>query len=277
MCDYGFGAIPSSKDFRDYKIAASLVQRTVLPESYILTPTKIKNQGIHLTCVAHALASLVEFYNLQETGYNYTFSTEFIYGCRKDTDYLGEGMQLRDGLKVLQKYGDVLYSELPGNTTVQTARKKVCKDFDTLVSKAAPNKINTYYKITSLDEIKYSILQNNPVPAVMKWHKDASVKKDGIYHYSSNEIKNYHAVLIIGWDKDYLIIQNSWGKLWGKDGLFYVPLNKIQEIFCEFYGVTDSTDHIQKPKQLIDTFGPTLNLICNIIIKIIKYIRKENI
>ena len=277
MCNYNFGAIPSSKDFRDYKIAASLIQRAVLPKSYILTPTKIKNQGIHSTCVAHALASLVEFYNLQETGYNYTFSTDFIYGCRKDTDYLGEGMQLRNGLKVLQKYGDVLYSDLPGNTDVLTAREKVCNNFNSLVDKAKPNRINAYYKITSLNEIKYSILQNNPVPAVMKWYKDAVVKSDGIYYYKSNEIKDYHAVLIIGWNEKYLIVQNSWGRFWGKKGLFYIPLNKVQDIFYEFYGVTDSIDHIQKPKQLINTFGPTLNLIYNIIIKIVKYIRKENI
>lgn len=275
MCDYSFGALPSPKDFRDYKIAASLIEHAILPESYLLPHTKIKNQGNHLTCVAHVLASLVEFYNLQETNYNYTFSTDFIYGCRKNDDYLGEGMYLRDGLKVLQKYGDVLYHQLPGNTNVSEARRKVCENFNTLITDAEPYKINTYYKITSLNEVKYSIFQFNPVPAVMKWYEDASVKTNGIYSYNLNKIKNYHAVLIIGWDKEHLIVQNSWGKVWGKKGLFYVPLTKAQEVFCEFYGVTDNIDNIKKPKQIINTFGPTFNFIYNFIIKIIKNIRRE--
>lgn len=274
MCEYGFGAMPSSKDFRDYRLIATSVKYIKLPKTFMLTPTRIKQQGFHSTCVAHALASLVEYYNLQDTGYNYTFSTDFIYGCRSDNDYLGEGMPLRDGLKVLQKYGDVLYSQLPGNTNVSTARAKVCKDFNSLIIQASPNKINTYYKINSLSEIKYTLIHSGPVPAVMKWYKDATVKHDGIYRFTTTKIKNYHAVLIIGWNEDNLIIQNSWGKLWGKNGLFYVPLSDIKKVFCEFYGVTDNVNDIKKPLKITDTFSPTLNSICNFIIKITKYIRK---
>ena len=34
-----------------------------------------------------------------------------------------------------------------------------------------------------------------------------------------------HAVALIGYNKDYIIGQNSWGENWGNKGLFYVPKN----------------------------------------------------
>lgn len=274
MEEYGFGALPSPKDIRDYKLSAAAIKYETFPESFKLEPVMIKNQGVQSTCVAHALSSMVEFFNLRDTQHKYQFSTDFIYGCRTDTDYLGEGMFLRDGLKVVQKYGDVLYTQLPGNTNVPTAREKVFANFDILTEQAKPNRISTYYKIKTINEIKYALIHDGPVPASMKWFKDAKVKSDGLYTYTSKEIRSYHAVLILGWDKDKLIIQNSWGKTWGNHGLFYVPFNQIKDIFCEFYGVTDenNVDIIQPTPTLID-FSPIINFILNFIVK---YIHKFN-
>ena len=261
MEEYGFGALPSLRDVRDYKLAATAIKQIKLPESYQLAPARIKNQGSHSTCVAHALSSLVEFFNLRDTKCNNIFSTDFIYGCRTDDDYLGEGMYLRDGLKVIQKYGDVLNSQLSGNTNVPTARKKVFADFDTLVEAAYPNRISTYYKIQSLEELKYAIYTGGPVPATMAWFKRSNVGTDGVYRYSNKEIQTYHAVLIIGWDKKNLIVQNSWGRSWGKGGLFYVPINKMGEVFYELYGVTDDINDVVKPKQIVNKFSWLINFI----------------
>lgn len=261
MEEYCFGALPSPKDVRDYRLTASATVMTKIPKTYVLEPARIKCQGSHPTCVAHALCSLIEYYNLRDSGLNYMFSTDFIYGCRTDDDYLGEGMYLRDGLKVIQKYGDVRCSRLPGNTDVPTARKKVFADFDNLIAEAAPNRISTYYKVQSLNELKYAIVTGGPAPAVMKWFKSAKVKADGIYRYTNTEIESYHAVLVIGWTTDYLIVQNSWGRTWGKNGLFYVPIGKIDEVFHEFYGVTDDIGNIVKPNKVTNQFSSIINFI----------------
>lgn len=274
MEEYGFGALPSPKDIRDYRLAAAALTTVKLPESYMLEPARIKCQGSHPTCVAHALSSLVEYFNLRDSGFNYLFSTDFIYGCRTDDDYLGEGMYLRDGLKVIQKYGDVRHSQLPGNTDVPTARKKVFADFENLAIEALPNRISTYYRISSLNELKYAIYTGGPVPANMKWFTSAYASLDGIYHYTNTEIKSYHAVLIIGWTKDYLIVQNSWGITWGRKGLFYVPIDKIDEVFYEFYGVTDDIGNITKPTKLTNKFSSLINFILRVI-ELFKMTRKS--
>lgn len=270
MENFSFGALPSPKDIRDYKIQATAVIPQKLPKIFKLKPTTIKNQGLKPTCVAHTLASLVEFHNLRETGQNCTFSTDFIYGCRFEAEYLGDGMYMRDGLKILQKYGDVLYTQLPGNSNVSVAMEKVKENYDTLAPLANPNRITTYYKIQTLNELKYAIINDGPVPAVMRWFKDAKVKSDGVYRYNSKEIEDHHAVLIIGWTENSLIVQNSWGSLWGDRGLFYIPFNKMEEVFRELYGVTDNIINVVQPKQITIKLSPLINLILELISKLFK-------
>ena len=267
METYGFGGVPSPRDIRDYKLSAAAMQPHIYPESFLLKPVRIKNQDCQPTCTAHALASLVEFFNYQETYINDKFSTDFIYGCRTDDDYLGEGMYLRDGLKVLQKYGDVLYDKLPGNTDVPTARKKVFTNFDQLVIQAEPNKVNTYYKIQNIQELKHALVNDGPVPAVMKWFKSATLI-NYVYTYPTTQVDDYHAVLIVGWDKDCLIIQNSWGKKWGKNGLFYIPISKMNEVFSEMYGVTDNQNDVVLPKPSIKKFSFLINFILRLVDKL---------
>lgn len=265
MDGYGFGALPSPKDIRDYKLNVAAMTPKQLPKTFQLTPTKIKNQGSQSTCVAHSLASMVEFFNLRDTERNDIFSTEFIYGCRADDEYQGEGMPLRNGLKVLQKYGDVWYSRLSGNSDVTTAMKRVRDNFDTLCTLAAPHRITSYFKIQTLNELKQTLINCGPVPATMRWFVDAKVGTDGIYKYKTKGIQDYHAVLIIGWDENNLIIQNSWGELWGKHGLFYVPINQMEEVFYEIYGVTDNIKDVVKPSPTVNQFSSLINFILRLI------------
>lgn len=270
MENFSFGALPSPKDIRDYKLKATAVVPQKLPKTFKLKTTAIKNQGSKPTCVAHTLASLVEFYNLRDTKHNYIFSTDFIYGCRFEADYLGDGMYMRDGLKILHKYGDVWYTQLPGNSNVSTAMKKVEENYNTLIPLANPNRISTYYKIQTLNELKYAIINDGPVPAVMRWFKDAKVKTDGVYRYNSKEIEDHHAVLIIGWTENSLIAQNSWGSLWGDHGLLYIPFDKMEEVFRELYGVTDNIINVVQPNQITIKLSPLINLILELISKLFK-------
>ena len=257
-----FGATPSSPDIRDYTLSISASK---LPITYINQPIKIKSQGSQSTCVAYTLSSLIEFHNFKETQLYTRFSTDFIYGCRFDSDYFGEGMSLRDGLKVIQKYGDVEYSLLPGNTDVSKAFSKVHQNFETLRPEAYPNRISTYYKIKSLDELKYALYHDGPVAASMRWYSESSVDKNGIYHYNPSNSYFGHAVLIIGWDEDNLIVQNSWGILFGKKGLFYVPIKQMNEVFKELYGITDDITNIKVPSKTTKLCSPLINLILKVI------------
>ena len=270
MEQHGFGAIPSPPDIRDYVLSSPNLNISNLPTTFLNPPLKIKNQGNCQTCVAHTLASLIEFHNMKDSKVYTRFSTDFIYGCRLDSDYFGEGMYLRDGLKVIQKYGDVEYSLLPGNTNTPQAYSKVNNNFQELKEKAFPNRISTYYKINSLEELKYSLYHHGPVVASMKWFSDSKIDSNGVYQYNLTNQFYGHAVLILGWDENNIIVQNSWGINFGKKGLFYVPFSKMNEVFRELYGITDDIINVKTPSNIIKLISPIVNLtlkITNIFIK----------
>jgi C1A family cysteine protease len=48
-----------------------------------------------------------------------------------------------------------------------------------------------------------------------------------------------HAVLAIGYDleKEHLIIRNSWSKVWGDNGYYYMPFSYITSGYCSDFWV----------------------------------------
>lgn len=251
----GLGAFPSPVDIRDYK-RKKIEQE--YPKAYFIKGIPIKNQGSAPTCVAHALSELVEFHTLKDTNEFVKFSTEFIYGCRDSSLYEAEGMFIREGLQILNTYGDVVYSDLKGNSPKGTVANLHVQDkFDYLKDRAYPYRISAYYKIKTLDEIKQAIYNDGPVVASLKWQRKNF--KKGFYSYNSNEPHGNHAILIVGWNENYLIGQNSWGATWGAKGFFFVPINEISEVFNEFYGVTDNIENVIKPSKIVKKVGPLAN------------------
>lgn len=224
---YTFGAIPSPHDYRDYPVA-KVIPMGIYPEEYIPPLTKIKNQGSVGACVAYSLSTIKEYQERKEReqqGRNtYTqYSANFIYGNRADDDYQGEGMIPRQALKQLQEYG-VCEEELMPGIWNYPAQKKL---FNETVYKAAlPQRIKTYAAINTIEEVKNAIYFNGPVLICFQIYEsfcnctgDLPLPKPG------EKVLGYHAVAVIGYTKDRLIIQNSWGESWGKGGICYMPLN----------------------------------------------------
>jgi C1A family cysteine protease len=229
-------------DIRDYTIKAG----TEIPDEY-KCPVEIpvKNQHTKPTCVAHALASLVEYHSKRQSGKYRKFSTEFIYGYRPEGYYVGNGMCIKDGLKTLLNVGDVYYTELEGNSNFERAMEKVRENVGTLAQKAKPHRISAYYKLNATDEIKTAIMRDGFVVASMNTYKGAKLVKD-VYTYEQTAEHGRHCVLLIGWTKDGWLVQNSWGYLYGGDGKFILPFSfKLNEA----WGVTDDITDITTPKR----------------------------
>lgn len=253
----GTGALPSPIDIRDYRMRKVDVE---YPDEYFIGGIPIKNQGGSPTCVAHALSEIVEFHTLKDIQEFNQFSTEFIYGCRNNDEYSTEGMYLRDGLRIVKNYGDVLYQDLKGNSsTAQKASYRVNEKFEELKSKAYPYRITAYYKIKTIQELKQSIYCYGPVLASMKWQTDNF--KNGTYQYDPTEDHGNHAVIVVGWDRNNLIIQNSWGLHWQLKGYFKVPINIVDEVFREFYGITDDIENTVKPMPSWSWLTKLINMI----------------
>lgn len=272
--EYSFGAQPSKKDIRDYKLNAQALSAVKVPSSLLLKHVPIKNQGAFPTCVAHALCELVEYHNREQEGTFTRFSTDFIYGLRFGGDYMGNGMYVRDALKNVQNYGDVIYKQLPGNSNVETAVPKVMGELETLKPLAYPNRISTYYRIRNVNELKYALSHDGPVVVGMWWYDDATVEKVGKYHtynsehyrHGNDNNRSGHAVLVVGYDDVGFIIQNSWGASWGDKGLFRVKYGQF-DLFFDVFGVTDNISSIKKPNKLKSILGPFINKILRMSVK----------
>ncbi len=256
------GCIQSTKDIRDYKIKMN--NSVEPPSAFILDTVPVKAQGGAPTCTAHVLAQIVEYHTMKESGEFHRYSTNYIYGNKVDTEH--EGMSYREGLDLLRKNGDLLYEECPGNYSINQAKKSL---LDNDAIPAEDSKITAYYKIKTLQEIMQSLIVDGPVCATMR-NYDYKLN-DGVYCPDFKSDYTDHAVMIIGWTDDALILQNSWGKHWGKQGKFYVKFNDIDDVFVEFYGVTDDIQTVVRPSAIKKKVAKPINLILNLIISIVKF------
>lgn len=257
------GVVESSYDARDYKIKAD----SEFPEEFELPyKVSVKNQGSKPTCVAHAVSSLIEYHNLIETGKYRKFSTEFIYGTRNIGYYIGDGMVIRDALKTVQKYGDCYYADCPGNHDTADAMNNVNEKVEEYRDLAYPHRIGSYYRVKTPEEIKTALMNHGPVVISMTC-KDNAYIADDIYCYPQDaENSGRHCVLVVGWNENGWIIQNSWGALYAGDGYFTLPFDfKINEA----WGTTDQKDDCSLLKR--KTRNKFMNKIYKIINRIINW------
>ena len=255
----------SPYDVRDYHISGVAKD---YPEAFALETVSVLNQGSQSTCVAHACATLVEYFNYIQQNNDTKFSTEFIYGYRPDGYYVGDGMCIRDALKTLQKVGVPPIDYLKGNHNYETAMKKVEESFEELKDVAFPNRISTYMRVYSIKEIKEALTKYGYVICSMPWYKEYKLV-DSVYTYDDTSKKGNHAVVIYGWNDKGWLVQNSWGKLWGDGGKFIVPFDFK---WNENWAVTDTIvndEDIVKPieKWYIRWFNKIINFFGNLFSK----------
>ena len=256
------GVVESSYDARDYKIKAD----SEFPETFELPyKVSVKNQGSKPTCVAHALSSLVEYHNLIETGKYRKFSTEFIYGTRGIGYYIGDGMVIRDALKTIQKYGDCYYADCPGNHDTADAMKNINEKVEEYRDLAYPHRIGSYYRVRTQEEIKTALMNHGPVVISMTCKDNAYIADDTYCYPQGAENSGRHCVLIVGWNENGWIIQNSWGALYAGDGYFTLPFDfKINEAWGTIDQTNDTSMLKTKPRnKFMDKIYNIINKIVN--------------
>lgn len=81
-----------------------------------------------------------------------------------------------------------------------------------------------YAKVGNLLAMKRAILTNGPVLVAMivkSWDSD---------FWNGSQNYGGHAVSVVGWNKNELIIKNSWGYSYGDRGYGYLPLSEFSNI-----------------------------------------------
>lgn len=260
------GCIFSPYDSRDYKLICGANTQQIFPKKFELEPRRVKNQGAVGSCVAHALSSIIEYYNYNQNNDDTEMSVGYIYGNRRNSSYTGAGMVMRDALGAIAKYGDCTKEEFPYNKEVPEAIQLFEKSTNHLHATAEPHRITEYCRLTSENAIKVSLMAGCPVAMAIEWFNDMEPDENGVLTSEFKESAGGHCMALYGWDETGWLIQNSWGTKWGKEGRFILPYEfPIEEAWCviddNIEGLT-----IKKPysTKIGKWFARVLNVIRNL-------------
>lgn len=226
--EYGLGCVLSPDDDRDY-LAKDYITMGVRPNSYF--PDKIApilNQGSVCSCVPHTFATMKWYHERRERHSEYEYSTDYTYHDREDTDHQGHGMIMRQAAKNFVNNGTVLKSYLPSNTEYPNPNIKSI--ISTLEDLAIEYKSDKYIRSNTVSEICEATYQYGAcaiaIPVKTSFMSFYNKYKDNCIlpiPKEDEQLFGYHAICVIGYDEDGIWIQNSWGKLWGWNGIAKIP------------------------------------------------------
>lgn len=190
-----YGFIESEFDPRDLEFTKDEdIRSEELPNSYDYSKfmdLKIKDQGNTSTCVPTSISTMLEGMDM-----NIDWNINDVYNRRPEPK--GDGMQIRDALKILKKDSN--------------------------------NKYLKYYRLRSWLQIKWSLIANGPCILALP------VRSMNNEFWRGNEDLGGHAVCCVGYDEDGFIIQNSWGSGWGFGGLTKLPYDQMNYVI-EAWGI----------------------------------------
>ena len=274
MSNLTHGAVPSKVDLRDYQIKPGTIS---VDEFSLDSLPAVKNQSIVGSCVAHALSSILEWFNQKETGEVYELSTGFIYGMQGiEFSRSKPGMYVRDACKIAQKYGDCLFSTFPYNIEMPSCYKLLSeKQNEKMLREAGISKIKSYAKCSTADSVKHALINHGPVLASIKWYDEYELTDDASIEFDTSSASGYHVVMVYGFNRKGWLCQNSWGRLWGNRGRFILPFNYD---FSEAWSFVDENNgDVYRPKRgkLIDFAYKIANHIINIAQVGVDWLRKR--
>lgn len=204
-----FGYIPSKIDGTEKRFKE--VKGLEIPASYSYEKflPKVLNQGNMPICVPCSISAHLNWNKNMEDGDNKRenhFDLDEIYDSR--TNNGNNGMTFKDAFKYIRNYG-------------------VNCDF-------GKTKIDSYAMIGGIEHLKQALLLNGPCVGALPVYGEDDVfwdKRNGNY-------KGGHAIAIVGYDDDGIIIRNSWGKSFGKNGYIHMD-NDDFGAFFEVWTIVD--------------------------------------
>lgn len=207
---HGKGLIISPTDYRDVrdKDVLGAIDVRPLPEEYLIPfILPLKDQENTPACVGFACSTIKDEKERREKN-EFIGDGEWLYKECKKVDGIPNvaGTYFRTGLDRLMKVG-----------IRPTAGSPIQGD-------PANFRIGGYTRVDcDIESLKRAILQFG---AVLAGFYGSNQGWNNAYIKPTKNIDWGHAVVLIGWDKDYMIGQNSWGN-WGEKGLFYFDKNYL--------------------------------------------------
>ena len=231
------GAIPSIMDERDRlftKIASNPKNKNIsFPMHYMSKfPPLVYDQGNSSMCVACSIALIRHIQTYLQTGKSLPFDPLFVYAARTEKMYQGEGMSPRDAMSIVKNKGITTREDNFIYCTYPESISHLKKNEEEWYKLAEPYKIDSYYSVKTKEEVKLAIMKCGAVtgmfPDYKCLHKPNTSNGISYIPYSIfdkiNKFNGYHEMTIIGWHRTYWIVQNSWGKDYGVNGVVYIPM-----------------------------------------------------
>lgn len=206
--NYKCCALPSSPS-PDDKIADNIIPRGPLPDVLDLRALNqpVRDQGSQGSCVAQACASMKEWQEQKQIGFDEYMSPQFIYNLRDNRD---EGMNGRNAMNIILTHGSCRESVFKyGSDGYPPAAA-----FDD----AKNYKIKQYGLVNTIEGLKTALYSNGPCLILFPTYNYSKT-----FWKEPGEYIGGHAVAVVGYNFDGFILRNSWGSGWGDSGHTIYP------------------------------------------------------
>lgn len=206
---------PLPRDDRDFKVG-QIIGAQRKPRRFRLKTFPHKNQGNSDKCTAYASCTASEIQEKVELNPDWVFA--------KSKEMSGDvdswGQDLRTIAKTHQKHG------APEQSVVEIPEEdRHIENWNDYTEEAVKHRKKSYFRVHSFEEIKDTIWKLRDAPFFgIEWGWGF----DQARIYESKKGKG-HAVAIVGWEGEYLIIQNSYGKQAGYNGDFFIHKDVVEK------------------------------------------------
>lgn len=232
--------------------ALKMATRNTLPVSFALERTTYFDQRIPPVemCLSCQLSEYEEYAVFREFGVWKRFAPAFAYGYRVKQTYQGEGMTSALAYQDFIDNGICEWQDLPVMGIYPVCKSKITP---ALIEKAKPQHALSVVcmfpdfwgwgglNAEQIQAIKtYIYTTKMPVLFAMDVYRNSfNVGSDGIVKIPTKDDACFgtHAMLIYGWQGNYMLAKNSYGEKWGLSGDCLIPWNYPQ--WMDFWLLTD--------------------------------------
>lgn len=208
MSDGALKAVGSARAYY-YNTICDVMDEELPKEYMVKNLSNVLDQGSVNSCVAHGVAGALSANHLKNTGELIDLSVLLIYGLWRG-DLKEPGMLVESSLNNGREIGTSPREYAPENLEVPDAISKA-KEYAEEYPNSMAFKVGSFYKMRQnanfVSDIKKALYQFD-LPLV-------TVKEGSSMR---------HCELIVGWDEDNFILQNSYGEEWGNKGFHKIPL-----------------------------------------------------
>ena len=218
---------PDERDFR-YQDLGGILDYKPKQNRLVLPIIEIKDQMPNNTCVFHAYAACRE----QQEGV--ALSPRSLVAYAKANGLLrADGLSnLRNGQKAGHDYGIAEESLVPNDNLDWRTYSSVSIE-GAIAANAADHKSKSYFSVNTQSEWLKALDDGHAIHTGFDWYSSynmtGGLKSPWILPWRRGYRVGGHAVACVGydWPNQLMVLQNSFGRGWGDEGLFYIRMDNI--------------------------------------------------